>query len=95
MCGVVDAGEGVEVKMRVALGGGDAAVAEKLLNGTQVGPAFQKMRGKGVPQCVKTVVGDLLLSQKCFETLLIGTCGDWFSFVVDDEFGKTVCFDFC
>src|SRR5262249_3096878 len=41
------------VEMRVALRGAETRVAEELLNRTQVGPAFQQMRGERVPQGVR------------------------------------------
>ena len=53
MRGVVDAGEGVEVEVRVALCGGDAAVAQQFLHSPQVCAAFQQMRGEGVPHIVR------------------------------------------
>ena len=52
MRGIVNAREGVEIEVRVALRGGYAAVAEQLLNGAQIRAAFQKVRGKGVAQIV-------------------------------------------
>ena len=53
MGAVVNAGKGVEVEVRVALRGGNAAVAEQLLHGAKVRPAFQKVGGKGVAQIVR------------------------------------------
>ena len=44
----------VLVQMRVNLGGGDAFVAEHFLHGTQVGAALDEVRGKGVPERVRT-----------------------------------------
>ena len=38
--------------MDVDLGGGDALVAEHLLDGTQVGAALEQVGGKAVAQCV-------------------------------------------
>ena len=52
-----DAREGFKIEVRVALRGGNAAVAEQLLHGAQIRPAFQQMRGKGMAQIVG---GDVL-----------------------------------
>ena len=70
--GVVDAGERIEVEVRVALGGGDAAMAEKLLYGPEVCPAFQHMRGKGVAQVVR---GNVLGYARQFGVFVKDTCG--------------------
>ena len=41
------------VYVHVDLGGVDALVAQHLLNGTQVGTAFEEMRGEGVAEGVR------------------------------------------
>ena len=46
--------EGAAVDVYIYFGGGDALVAEHLLNGAQVRPALEQMGGKGVAQCVGT-----------------------------------------
>ena len=38
------------VDMRIALRGGQVGMAKKLLHGTQVGAAFQQMRGETMTQ---------------------------------------------
>src|ERR1700677_121679 len=40
-------------QLRVALRGGEALMAEQLLNGAQVGPLFEQMRSEGVAQRVR------------------------------------------
>ena len=72
MSGIVDAGECVEVEVGIALCGGDAAVPEQFLHGAQVSPAFQHMRGKGMPQVVR---GNVLGYARQFGKLIKDTCG--------------------
>ena len=45
--------ESAAVDVYIYFGGGDALVAEHLLNGAQVRPALEQMGGKGVAQCVR------------------------------------------
>ena len=72
MGGIVDAGERVEVEVGIALCSRDAAMPEQFLHGTQVGPAFQHMRGKGMPQVVR---GNVLGYARQFGEFIKDTCG--------------------
>lgn len=45
--------ESAAVDVYIYFCGGDALVAEHLLNGAQVCPALEQMGGKGVAQCVR------------------------------------------
>src|SRR6266568_740515 len=47
---VVDLHQPVDADVGIFLGGGERGVAEQLLNGAQVGAAFQHVGGKGMPQ---------------------------------------------
>ena len=38
------------IDMRIDLGGGDIGMAQQRLQYPQIGPAFQQMGGKGIPQ---------------------------------------------
>ena len=44
-------------ELGVALGGGEALVAEQFLDGAEVGAFFQQMGAEGVAQCVRVHVG--------------------------------------
>ena len=57
MRSVVDHGQLRSGQLRVALGGGEALVAEQFLNRAQVGAFFQQMRAEGVAQRVRMNVG--------------------------------------
>src|SRR5579863_9889095 len=46
VCSVVDAGQVLEIKMGVDLGGGDVGVAEQLLHSAQLPDRFQQVRGE-------------------------------------------------
>ena len=72
MGGVVDASECVEVEVGIALCGRDAAVPEQFLHGAQVSPAFQHMRGKGMPQVVR---GNVLGYARQLGVLVKDACG--------------------
>ncbi len=50
---VVDPHQLLGGDVRVALGGGQAAVAQQLLDHTEVGPAIEQVRGEGVAQGVR------------------------------------------
>ena len=50
--GIVNTGEGFEIEVRISLCGGNAAVAEQLLNAAQICPPFQKMGGKRMTEVV-------------------------------------------
>lgn len=45
MSGVVNLRQGFEVEVRIALGGGNTAVAQQFLHAAQIGPALQKVGG--------------------------------------------------
>ena len=49
---IVHAGQRVEVEMGISLGGGNAAVPEKLLHAAQIRSAFQQMGSVGMAQFV-------------------------------------------
>ena len=50
---VVNAGEVLEVKVRVDLGGGDVGVAEQLLHAAQLAARLQQVRSEGMPEQVR------------------------------------------
>ena len=54
---IVDGHHLLDGKLGVALGGGEALVSEKLLNGTEVGAFLQHVRAEGVAQGVRMDVG--------------------------------------
>src|SRR5579862_7607494 len=53
MGSVVDAGEVLEVKMSIDLGGRDIGVAEELLHTAQLATRLEQVRGKGVAEEVR------------------------------------------
>ena len=53
MRGIIDTVQRVHIQMCVALGGGNAAVAQQFLHSPQVCAAFQQMCGEGVPHIVR------------------------------------------
>ena len=54
---VVDRGQLGGGELGVALGGGEALVAEQLLNGAQIGAFFEQVGAEGVAQSVRVNVG--------------------------------------
>ena len=64
MGSVVDAGQVLEIKMSVDLGGRDVRVAEQFLDGTQLSTGFKQMRGKGVPEQMRMDVHGQALAQR-------------------------------
>src|SRR4029453_3348082 len=50
---IVDAGQLLTGYVRVALGGGQPAVAQQVLDNAQGGPAGEEVRGEGVAQGVR------------------------------------------
>ena len=54
------------IQVHVDLGGGDAFVAQHLLNGPEVGPMFQEMGGEGMSEGVRA---DLLTDPALFGQL--------------------------
>ena len=48
MCGVVDAGEMLEIEVSIDLGGCNIGVSEQFLHGAQVRAGFEQVGGKGM-----------------------------------------------
>ena len=47
---IVHAGQVLEIKVGVDLGGADIGVAQEFLHGTQIAAGFQQMAGEGMPE---------------------------------------------
>src|SRR5690606_20388224 len=77
MRAVVDAGEVLEIEVRVHLGGADIRVAEQLLDGPQVAAGLEEMAGEGMAQHVGVHAGRQPLPDgPGAEPLLDGTPAD-------------------
>ena len=71
-------------ELGVALGGGEALVAEHLLDGAQVGAFFEHVGAEGVAQGVRVDVGgESLCDGDLFDDPSNATCGEASAALVD------------
>ena len=98
---VVYAGKMVEIQLGVVLGGGQLAVAEQLLHGTDVASVLQQVAGIAVAQHMGTEVAAAMLGSELLQAFLdlaraeaaAGAAGEQGGFVGHGGAGFQVAFE--